>query len=100
MDAAGLFQPPKSRENHSNGCTNSATSFLTFSPTGWSIELELIEEVINDLLDVLCSILDDPWPVQTYAGGRQDRPTLKNTRNSFYPPADQMTVSQPLDNLP
>ena len=36
--------------------------FSHFSPTGWSIELELIEEVINDLLDVLCSILDDPWP--------------------------------------
>ena len=36
--------------------------FSHFSPKGWYIELELIEEVINDLLDILCSILDDPWP--------------------------------------
>ena len=36
--------------------------FSHFSPKGWYIELELIEEVIDDLLDILCSILDDPWP--------------------------------------
>ncbi len=36
--------------------------FSHFSPKGWSIELEFIEEVIDDVLDVLCSILDDHWP--------------------------------------
>ncbi len=36
--------------------------FSHFSPKGWSIELEFIVEVIDDILDVLCSILDDHWP--------------------------------------
>ena len=29
--------------------------------SGWSIELEFIEEVIEDVLDVLCMIQKDPW---------------------------------------
>ena len=36
--------------------------FSHFSPKGWSIELEFIEELIDDILDILCSILDDHWP--------------------------------------
>ena len=50
--------------------------FSHFSPMGWSIELELIEEVIDDILDVLCSILDDPWPFRLMP--EEDRITLRS----------------------
>ena len=36
--------------------------FTHFSPQGWSIELQLIEEVVLDMLDVIAQIADDPWP--------------------------------------
>ena len=35
--------------------------FTHFSPKGWSIEIQLIVEVIDDMTGVLCLILDDPW---------------------------------------
>ena len=41
---------------------NLRNEFSHFSPKGWSIELEFIEEIIGDIIDVLCSILDDHWP--------------------------------------
>lgn len=37
-------------------------SFTHFSPKGWSIELQLIEEVVLDMLDVIALIADDRWP--------------------------------------
>ncbi len=41
---------------------NLRNKFTHFSPKGWSIELEYIEETIEDILDVICLIKDDPWP--------------------------------------
>ena len=40
---------------------NLRNEFSHFRPKGWSIELEFIEEVIEDVLDVLCMIQKDPW---------------------------------------
>lgn len=37
-------------------------NFSHFSPKGWSIELDFIKEIIEDILDVMCSIQDDHWP--------------------------------------
>ena len=37
-------------------------TFTHFSPKGWSIEINFVEDIIDDILDVLCSILDDQWP--------------------------------------
>ena len=36
--------------------------FTHFSPRGWSIELQLIEDVVPDMLDVIAQIADDWWP--------------------------------------
>lgn len=37
-------------------------SFTHFSPRGWSIELQLIEDVVLDMLDVVALIADDGGP--------------------------------------
>ena len=41
---------------------NLRNKFTHFSPKGWSIELVYIEETIEDILDIVCLILDDSWP--------------------------------------
>ncbi|MCY3773077.1 MAG: hypothetical protein OXG98_13800 [Gemmatimonadetes bacterium] len=35
--------------------------FTHFSPKGWSIEIQLIQEIILDMLDVIDQIADDQW---------------------------------------
>lgn len=35
--------------------------FTHFSPKGWSIEIQLIKEIILDMLDVIDQIADDQW---------------------------------------
>ena len=37
-------------------------NFTHFSPKGWSIEIQLIEGVIPDILDIIAHIADDWWP--------------------------------------
>ncbi|MCY4420681.1 MAG: hypothetical protein OXC42_05455 [Gammaproteobacteria bacterium] len=46
---------------------NLRNKFTHFSPKGWSIELEYIEETIEDILGVICLIQDDPWPFRDMA---------------------------------
>lgn len=36
--------------------------FTHFSPRGWSIEFQLIEDIVPDILDVVAQIADDGWP--------------------------------------
>ena len=36
--------------------------FTHFSPNGWSIDKMSIKEVIDDILDIMCTIQADPWP--------------------------------------
>ena len=57
--------------------------FSHFSPKGWSIELEYTEETIEDILDVVCLILDDPWPFRHMPRGDMDvlRSTIEEIRS-------------------
>ncbi len=41
---------------------NLRNEFSHFRPKGWSIELKYIEDIIEDILNIICLILDDPWP--------------------------------------
>ena len=36
--------------------------FTHFSPKGWSIGKMSIKEIIDDILDIMCTIQADPWP--------------------------------------
>ena len=47
-----------------------------FSPKGWSIELSFIEQVIGDVLNIMCLIADDCWPFRHMT--EQDRNTLRS----------------------
>lgn len=40
---------------------NLRNRFTHFSPSGWSIELQLIEGVFPDILDIIAQIADDWW---------------------------------------
>lgn len=41
---------------------NLRNEFSHFSPKGWDIELEFIEEIIEDILYIVCLIQKDQWP--------------------------------------
>ena len=47
-----------------------------FSPKGWSIELSFIEQIIGDVLNIMCLIADDCWPFRHMT--EQDRNTLRS----------------------
>ena len=51
--------------------------FTHFSPRGWSIELQLIEDVVPDMLDVIAQIADDWWPFRHMSP--EERELLRNS---------------------
>ena len=57
------FQLPRNKINRLNGCIRVfVISLIHFHPQGWSIEEALIEEVVEDIIEVIGLIADDPYP--------------------------------------
>ena len=57
-----IIKITEKQETASRRLHNLCNKLTHFSPKGWSIELAYIEEMIEDILDVICLILDNPWP--------------------------------------
>ena len=50
-------------------------NFTHFSPKGWSIEVEFIQDVMRDVLDIIEQIEQDDWPFRHMEG--EDRTRLR-----------------------
>ena len=61
-DAGGIISITKKQEQSFECLNELRNEFSHFSPKGWSIRRSSLGEMINDILDVLCLILDDDWP--------------------------------------
>ena len=59
--------------------------FTHFSPRGWSIELQMIEEVVLDMLDVIAQIASDWWPFRHMSLKEREvlRDSISNLRQRF-----------------
>ena len=51
--------------------------FTHFSPRGWSIEIQLIRDVVPDILDVIAQIAGDEWPFRHMPP--EERESLRGT---------------------
>ena len=66
-----------------------SNGFTHFSPRGWSIELQLIEDVVPDILDVIAQIADDGWPFRHMSAEEHQllRDTVSDLRRRFSAPS-------------
>ena len=66
--------------------------FVHFSPKGWSIERKYISEIICDILDVICLILDDDWPFRMVVAGASN--SWSSSSAAMSPSAAGMAIGE------
>ena len=59
--------------------------FTHFTPRGWSIEFQLIQDVVPDILDVIAQIAEDEWPFRYMSSAEREllRDTISDLRRRF-----------------